>query len=417
MTVRTSSLRRVVAARFISRAGSEAAFFVGLWGKAAFVMGATAYQLAALMFVVSAATIVGSIAGGALVDRMGPKRVLALAEVAFVPAALAMAFAQQLWLLIALAGLWALVGAPVQTAAASFAPYLTDEEDELARVNSRIEGASALAFAAGPAVGALLVRFAHVDWVFALDAVTSAIAAALVWRVETAAPVRAEDGRGALAQSLEGMRVALRLRPLRYYMLLGTVVWLAFGSFGALEPLFFRDVVGTSIEAMSWMNSFFGAGFLIGAALLPRLPKRLISARGLALFVALTGLGTSLYVGTSDLRVIAAGALLWSVVIGTMEPLLRTLLHRDSPRGAVGRIMGATETLHRAGEVVPLAFAPRLAALFGVQATLIAGGLLATAAAALSVGEAAAIDRARRPEELPVEPAAVSAQDPFPPHP
>ena len=98
------------------------------------------------------------------------------------------------------------------------------------------------------------------------------------------------------------------MRSLRYYVLAGSLVWLAFGSFGALEPLFFRDVVGTGVQAIGWMNSLFGLGFMTGAALLPRLPRKLVSARGLAIAVCLTGLGTILYVGVPDLRVIAVGA-------------------------------------------------------------------------------------------------------------
>jgi hypothetical protein len=55
--------------------------------------------------------------------------------------------------------------------------------------------------------------------------------------------------------------------------------------------------------------------------------------------------------------------------------------------------MGTAEVAHRVGEIVPLAIAPGLAALFGVQAVLIGGGLVSTAIALLTFGEARAIDR------------------------
>ena len=291
---------------------------------------------------------------------------------------------------------WAFVGAPVITAAASFAPFLLTEGDRLERINAWIEGAGSLAFAIGPAIGALLVRFASVDWVFVFDAGTSLVAALLVARVHLHRPAGTtehKEKRHPLHEVTAGLKIVYSQRNLRFYILAGMVVWIAFGSFGALEPLFFRDVVGTGIETMSWMNSIFGVGFVLGASLLPRLPRTIISARGLVISMGLVGMGTVLYVGSSDLRIIAVGALAWSMFIGVMVPILKTLLQRDAPNELIGRVMSTAEVHHRVGELVPLAIAPGLAAVFGVQKVLIGGGLAATIAAVLAFGKAKTIDR------------------------
>lgn len=390
-----TDLYRVVAARFLSRAGSEAAFFVGVWGKAAFDLSASASQLAWLMLTMGIASIAGSFVAGAMVDRYGPRRVLAAAEVLFVPAALAMAFASDIGTLTALVGVWAFVGAPVVTAGASFAPFLKRGNLPLDRINAWIEGAGSLSFAVGPAAGALLVRYASVDWVFVMDAATSLVAALLVWRVKITVPEPVPDTikRHPLAEFTEGIHTVYSVRPLRYYVIVGSLAWFAFGSFGSLEPLFFRDVVGTSVEMLGWINSVFGAGFVVGAALLPRVPRYLFSARGLAAMIALIGGGTVLYVGFPDLRVIAVGAFVWSATIGLMEPLLRTLMHRDAPPGVLGRVMGTVEVHRRLGELIPLTVAPALASAFGVQIVMIGGGIMASAIALLSLGEAGKVDR------------------------
>ncbi len=418
----TSDIYRVVAARFLSRAGSEAAFFVGVWGKAAFEFEASAAQLAGIMFLLSVGSIAGSLVAGVLVDRYGPRRVLMIAEVFFVPAAISLAFTQNLTQLAALVGIWAFIGAPVVTAGASFAPFLITGGIRLERVNAWIEGAAALSFAVGPAVGALMVRYGEVSWVFLFDAATSLVAAALVARVTLRRPTTVRDEheqRHPASELLDGIRTVFASRSLRYYVTAGILVWLAFGAFGALEPLFFRDVVGTDIETMSWMNAIIGVGFLVGAAMLTRLPRKIISAQGLALVVALVGVGTVLYVGWPDLRVIAVGGFIWALIIGVLEPQLRTLLQRDAPPDRVGRVMGTAEVAHRVGELIPLAVAPGLAALFGVQAVLIGGGLVATAAAILSVGEARAIDRENADKlAADVEIAGVHASDePMSPNP
>ena len=63
-------------------------------------------------------------------------------------------------------------------------------------------------------------------------------------------------------------------RTLRYVILAGTAVWFGFGAFSALEPLFFRDVVGVGVEWIGWMNTAFSVGLISGAYLLPRLSKQ-----------------------------------------------------------------------------------------------------------------------------------------------
>ena len=83
--MKNKDLLRVAAARFISRAGGEAAFFVGIWGKAAFEFHATPAELAILMGALSGASILGTVVSGVLVDRYDARRVLMVAEAFFVP--------------------------------------------------------------------------------------------------------------------------------------------------------------------------------------------------------------------------------------------------------------------------------------------------------------------------------------------
>ena len=108
---------------------------------------------------------------------------------------------------------------------------------------------------------------------------------------------------------------------------------------------------------------------------------------------SLCGLGAVAYVGTTDLRTIAVGAALWGFVIGLTEPLMRTVLHVASPEGYVGRVVGTAQYHRNAAELVPLALAPALAAAFGVQATLIVGGVAVALGVMATWPIAASIDR------------------------
>ncbi|MDO8964750.1 MAG: MFS transporter [Coriobacteriia bacterium] len=390
---KNKDVMRVVAARFISRIGGEAAFFIGIWGKAAYEFRATPTQLAVLMATLALAGMIGTVISGVLIDRYDARRVLIAAEAVFVPVALALMLPTQMWQLTVLAGLLGFFGAPVMTAAASFAPFLAEGGEDLEKINAWIEGASSTSFVIGPGLGALLAQFVGLNSIFILDAATSLIAVVLVAGVTVR---RAPGPRGEshpLAELREGLVYTYSHRSLRYPILIGTAVWLGFGAFGALEPLFYRDVLKTGVESIGYMNTLFGAGMVTGAWLFTRLPDRAVSARGLAFISALVGLGGLIYVGTDKIVVVAVGALLWGLVIGAVDVLLRVLIQSSSPDHLVGRIAGASQMHRQAGELLPLAVAPTLAAAFGVQAVLIGGGIVLSIAALLSIPEAIAVDR------------------------
>jgi MFS family permease len=396
--MKNKDLLRVAAARFISRAGGEAAFFIGIWGKAAYEFHATPVQIAILMGTLSVSSIIGTVLSGVLVDRYDARRVLMIAEAFFVPITLAFIFPSGMVPLTVLSGLLGFFGAPVMTAAASFAPFIADADTPIETVNAWIEGASSSSFVIGPGIGALLVSTIGMNAIWVFDALTSLVAVILVWRV-TLRPAEREKPRKAshpFAELREGLRYTYSHRGLRFPILLGTATWLGFGAFSALEPLFYRDVLHTGVATIGWMNTVFGVGMVFGAWLFTRLPSRVSSARGLAFVCSAVGLGALAYVGTRLLPVVAVGAIVWGVIIGVADVLLRTLIQADSPDELVGRIAGASQMHRQAGELLPLAVAPALAAAFGVQAVLVGGGLVLSVVALLTLGEARAVDRLTR---------------------
>jgi len=404
------NLALVVAARFISRLGGTAVWFIGTMGTAAYIFESSPRQLAVMAAINGFAAIGGSLGAGVLIDRFGPRKVMVWAEVLCIPPVLWMMVAPTLPLFIVGSALFSLFGIPTWTAGASFAPYITEGREQLERANAYIEGGSSVGFVMGPAVGALISSVAGMRSVFWVMAAASAVAAVIAWSTRIDESPRPHVSGNAWADFTAGLRMAYTTRSLRYYILLGTAVWFGFGGFQALESLFYRDVVGVDVEWLGWMNTVFGIGLATGAAMLPRLPQKLVTARGLALMTALAGLGSILYVGSTDLRLIAAGALVWGFIIGAEEPLLRTLMHLDSPHEYVGRIVGTAQWHRSAGELLPLAFVPALAATIGIQQTLIAGGVLVAVAALGSMGTARALDRSRRANGVAApEPAPESA--------
>ena len=394
-------MRAVVLARLISRVGGEAAFFVGIWGKAAYQLEATAGHLAVVMAALGVASLIGASVAGVLVDRFDPRRVVIWGEFGFVPAALALVFADTIPALAIATFALGLVGTPVFTAISSFGPFLTGNEERLSKINSWIEGASWTAFVVGPALGAILAGTIGIDAIFVLDAATSVVAAALIWPVRVRPMVEDDVHLGGWGELRQGFRIAYQNPRLRFYIWLGSSVWLLFGVFSALEPLFYRDILGVEVETLGWVNSIFGLGLVGGTLIAGRLPQRFRTATWLTFLVGLNAVGVLAYVGTDMLAVVVVAAPLWGVIIGQMAPLHRTMLQINSPENAVGRIMGVHHVHSEVGHLLPLAFAPAVAAALGVQQTLLASGLIVAVVATLFSRGARRLDRTRVVEVPP----------------
>ena len=396
---------RVVTARFVSHLGGSAGFFVGLWGMAAYELDADPASLALLMGAMSLSQMVASALAGVLIDRFDPRRVLIAGELLFVPTILLLTTAGSMGQLTLRAPIAWFGSALVTTAVTSFPPYLVpaagggpNRTVDLERANARVEAAGTLAFILGPVLGGVTARTLGIPAVFVVDAITSVLGLMVVWRVHVR-PVDHHADRRGLGELVEGFAVAYRTPAVALVLVLGMLTWLSFGTFGALEPLFYRDVLGTAAETLGYVNAVFGVGLFIGAVVLDRTAGRLTSLRTLVVFTALCGLGVFAYAGTSSLPVVVLGGLCWGTVLGVLMPLLRTMLHLHTPEGYVGRVSGVFMVHHSAGELLPLAVAPALAGLLGVQRALLVAGVV------LLVAAPTVWRRARRLDaQYPVEP-------------
>ena len=369
--IKLSDVNQVALARFISRTGGEAAFFVGIWGKASFEFNATPTELAWVMAALGVASLIGSAAAGLAVDRLGPRRILMLAELAFIPAVLALTLATSITAFSVLVFFTGLLSAPVYTAVASMAPFLTSDPARLSLINSRIETGSWAAFIVGPAVGASLADSVSLDSIFVFDAATSLIGVLLVLPIKLRPPLAQQERSGFLAELVSGIRYSASRPALRFMLVTGTSVWLAYGAFSALEPLFYREVLKTGPAALGWMNSLFGVGMVTGTILVPRLSRFWWRAPALPVLVALNGAAGLIYVSTDRLWVVAIGAFCWGSVIGVLSPVYRTLVQSVTPDHLMGRVQGTSQMLSDTLRLVPLLFVPALAVQLGIQGVLI----------------------------------------------
>lgn len=360
-------------ARFVAGLGTEAALVVGIWGKAAYQFGTDPSGLAILLAGMGSAWFVGAAVAGELIDRTDPRRVYIAAQLLVVPAGLALIAASSMWQLIMLAALVDLFAAASFNAVLSMAPFVVKDDEELRRANATMEIGAKIALIAGAGAGALVVRYVGIDWIFVLQAATALAAATLLWMVALE-PMESVEREA--VRVTEGIRYTYRNPPTRFLILLPASVWMSFTAFEALEPLFFRDVLGSGPEVLGWINMVFGIGLALGSILAAKLPKAAVSSTGLAVIIATSGLTSILFVATGDIRVVAMGAFVWGTAFGLEEPVLRTLIHVTTPRRLLGRVTSTAELHDGAASMLPLAIVPVLVSVLGVRTILIFNGIL-----------------------------------------
>lgn len=218
------------------------------------------------------------IVGGVIVDRFTPVRVMIAADVArlIIHSALALAFAvgrPSIWLVVILLALSGCAAAAFQPGFGSVIPRIACD---VQKANAAIRVAESLATVAGPAAAGLLLVFASVPVVMAIDAATFGASACCLLtlrlrlpRVQRRVPLRRD-----LVQGWQEFRA-------RRWLWSVIVVFMFFqvtvnGPFMTLGPSLITIEHGET--ALGVIMSMFGVGAVLGglvaARLKPRYPLR-----------------------------------------------------------------------------------------------------------------------------------------------
>jgi len=409
--------RWLILANLIREIGMQAAYFIGIFGYAAFGFGGDPAIIAIVMLVFNVSHMIGSVAGGTIIDRIGPRLTVLYSSLAVIATCIVFfASGSHLLTFIALTAVFGITTTVLNTAYMSFAPYLEHTKMGLRRVNSFLTIGTFIAAVIGPVLGAVATDSFSVYSVFILMAVATAAGTAITMTVrETYSPhglsaaietekarqageedvqqssqdagqdsatqksAEKDSGSNPFREALEGWQIIKQSRNLRFYLIASIAMVFGFGAFDALEPLYFKDVLQVELSWMGWINAIGGIGLIAGVVVLALVSADKINARFLVILLPICGLATILYVGTTNLWWVAAGQLALGTVFGIFDPLLRTLVQADSPLEACGRVLGTINTIIVGLLLIPLAVAPALSNLVGVQPVLVSAGVLTLA--------------------------------------
>jgi MFS family permease len=317
-------------------------------------------QLGLVLAVMALPRAVFMLLGGAVVDRMSPRRVLLTARginalLTGVLAALVLAGSIQMWMVYGLALSIGLCTAFAYPAGSALLPQLLAPQ-QLQASNSIMMGMRQLSMLVGPALAGLLVTAgsapssagamssAHgTGLAFAVDAVSFlfSVASLLAIRVASDHDLRAPDA-GVLAQVLEGIRVLWQdpqLRAFVAYMALISV--LVAGPLQVGLPLFAKTRLSEGAAGFGWLMTANGIGMLLGSVASIPVTRLMRGRVGVMVLVLDAGAGLALAAMSVVHSVLAGAALLvlTGLFAGTEQIAIITWLQRRVPQAMMGRAM------------------------------------------------------------------------------
>ncbi|WP_329122017.1 MFS transporter [Streptomyces sp. NBC_01353] len=364
----------------------------GIWVKS--LTGSD--SLAALtVFALWAPALAGPLLG-TVADRVRRRPLMVwsnLAMAALLPTLLWVDSADRVWLLFAVLVLYGIQGTVHEAAEVALAASALDKR-LLGDFNGlRMTVNESVKLIAPLAAAGLFARYGG-GTVALLDAVTFALAAGVfaLMRVREEKPVRRASAHW-LRDTAEGLRTILASPVLRPVVLAGSFTMLLAGVNGAAIYTVVDRGLGHSPAYAGVLYAVQGAGSVVAGPaagpLLRRVPERLLSAAGLALFAVAAGARAVPHDGVALVASALIGVGLPWVLVAAM-----TAVQREAPETAVGRVAATAHTLVFVPNAIALAAGAGLVAFVDIRLLLplltVAG--LAGAIALATRGAAARAD-------------------------
>jgi MFS family permease len=237
---------------------------------------------------------------------------------------------------------------------------------------------NAMAFNAGrfvgPPLAGLLLGFTSEAVCFALNALSFAALAFGVWRIRVEASPRATGSTAAVFR--EGLHYVWTEYPVRTLIVILATVNITASSYAVLLPVFARDVLGGDARLFGWLwgaagsGAFFGTVFLATRKKIVSLVKVVVGAAG----VSAAGLAAFAY--NRHLAVALAAMALVGFGISVGNVAVNMLLQSNAPEHLRGRVVSFFSSTRFGFDAIGGLLAGLLAARIGVQAAMLAEGVL-----------------------------------------
>lgn len=412
--------RRLVLMRFLIYVGIQSCYFIGVLGTLTYSLDGEVASTAVVVALLNLFQIVGSFAGGAYLDARGPRPHFALLVIVMLAVdAFCIVFGGDMSALTFGAACLGFSLGFFEPVSRSYPAYLTTDAIELKRINSALSIVSNIGVVVGPLIGGAIASVAPTRAVFAFMGACVVLAVIPAAGFRPVIGARAEGGgqdagpaaelaegsagagadccaagpsghpagsrsslgpsgrpAGSRSSLIEGIRAVFSNAALSFLFWAGFLSYLGYGALDPLESLYYRDVLQVGVAWMGWLSAASGVGAVAGALLVLRIPVRRVTVQTLLVLLCGMGIGCLVYVGTPYVLVALVGQVLLGLAFGMIVPLQNTLVQMHAEVEVIGRANSMMTFGASAGGVIPLLMSPWLAAMLGVQGTLLLASVL-----------------------------------------
>jgi MFS family permease len=422
--LRSPDFRLLVLSNGLSSLGDELAL-VALTIKVFELSSGSGIAVAAVLLAGIIPLVVFAPLAGLIVDRTETTGTLALASVAQAVIAVGLAFAEPVWLIVALSFLLGSAASVASPAVFAIVPTAVDEED-LTEANANMETVRYIGMVAGPLIAGGLAGALGADKgtrvALLLDAITflvitSAAASLRVRRMPEPVP---EDGPRK-GEARRGFAFIRRDRVLLIGVsaVAATVV---FATMDSVAEVFFANDP-TLLNAGNWGYGALAAAWLLGMVIGAGVVARRVPLERLASAILISSItcGTAVAV-TAAFPHIALALVMFAiggVANGVSSVSIRSLIHHRVPDELRGRVFAGYFGVAFAGQMAATAMGGVLISVLpSSRDVLLIGGIGSMAVGVIGIAWYAALPSEARqptvvhlPETAQVEPGMVVVRD------
>jgi len=355
---------------------------------------------------------------GALIDRFSRRKVMIIADGSIALASAVLGYLYwagtvEVWHIYLIMAVRAVGGGfhwPAMIASTS----LMVPERHLTRIaglNQTMQGTTNII---APPLGALLLAVLPMYGILGIDVATAAIAIGPLFFIPIPQPARSEERPAYLSEVRAGFSYVWRWKGLLWIIGMAMLINFAVNPAFSLLPLLVRVHFAGGALQLSWLESAFGIGVVLGGLLLSmwggfkrRILTTLAGIIGMGAGIAVLGVlpGSGLW--------IAIGALF---IVGLMNPLtngpLQALLQSTVSPEMQGRVFTLLGSLVTAMSPLSLALAGPIADLLGIQFWYLLGGLTMVAAGSIAffVPAIIRVEEEQRTRDIAAVPAGIEVE-------